>query len=216
MTEELSKLLHGKVLDVGCGHGEYTNRWADAAEEVVGYDMTEGFIATANRYRKPNVRFVTGRTHDGLPFPDHYFDVAYTKKGPSSWYREGNRIVRPGGDILLYHPGDGDGEEGELGLCFPGLFPPPARGTPILDKIEERLELSGLSDIRLRKLKEIIWIPTPEDILIMLSFGQSERFAQYVRETCFNGVNTLFERHAAGKGIKVTNFFYLIHAKATG
>ena len=124
-TAKLEKAVRGRVLDVGCGHGEYTRRWAVWADEVVGYDMTEGFIATANRNRPPNVRYVVGNTHDGLPFPDDAFDVAYTKKGPTSWYAEGHRVVRPGGTLLMLHPGDGVGTE--LARCFPGLFPQPGR-----------------------------------------------------------------------------------------
>ena len=215
LTEKLSAVMHGRVLDVGCGHGDYTNWWADCAEEVIGYDMTEGFIVTANANRKPNVRYVVGRTHDGLPFPDDYFDIAYTKKGPTSWYQEGNRIVRPGGTLLMLHPGDGNGEGGELGECFPGLFSPPALGTPILDKIHERLGKSGLADIQLSTLKEVVWIPTPEDVLALLCFGQSAGFSQYVKETCFAQIVTQFEKHASEKGIKTTGYYSFIQAKAS-
>ncbi|ASA24892.1 hypothetical protein [Paenibacillus donghaensis] len=69
---------------------------------------------------------------------------------------------------MLFHPGDGNGEGGEMGLCFPGLFPPPSLGTPILDKIQERLETSGLTDIQLSILKETTWIPTPEDVIALV------------------------------------------------
>lgn len=55
LNQKLSSMVHGKVLDVGCGHGDYTLRWTDLAQEVVGYDMTKGFIETANQNRKPNV-----------------------------------------------------------------------------------------------------------------------------------------------------------------
>lgn len=144
LTDELKKLIHGKVIDVGCGHGEYTNRWADHAEEVVGYDMTAGFIATANLTRKSNVRYVVGRTHEGVPFPADYFDMAYTKKGPTSWYDEGNRIVKPGGSIVLLHPGD---HGTDLGEYFPRLFGRRSEETPILNKVQERLAVSGLTDI---------------------------------------------------------------------
>ncbi|WP_282939403.1 methyltransferase domain-containing protein [Paenibacillus sp. RC67] len=216
LTETLEGLLHGKVLDVGCGHGEYTNRWGDHADEMVGYDMTEGFIATANRDKKQNTRFIVGHTHEGLPFPDAYFNVAYTKKGPTSWYNEGNRVVRPGGRIVLFHPGDGNGEGGELAHCFPGLFAPSSLGTPILDIINERLNRSGFINIELRTLRETIWIPTPEDVVKMLCFGQSSDFARYIREAHYSDILTRFERHAGKKGIQVTNFYYFIQAKAGG
>jgi SAM-dependent methyltransferase len=214
LTAELKSLIQGKVLDVGCAHGEYTNGWGDYAEEVVGYDMTEGFITTANINRKPNVRYILGKTQTGLrlPFPDNYFDVAYTKKGPTSWYQEANRIVRPGGKVILFHPGDGNGKGGELGLCFPGLFSPPSVGTPGLDKITRLLEASGLTEIQMSILHEKVWIPSPDDILEMACFGQSERFAQYVTETCFDKIITLFEEHAGEKGINVTNYYYLFQA----
>lgn len=170
----------GRVLDVGCGHGEYTKRWASQAEEVVGFDMTESFIRTANLERPSNVQFVIGDTHRGLPFPDDAFDLAYTKKGPSSWYAEGNRVVRPGGALLMLHPGDASGGGGKLGEAFPGLFGPPgpAIGTPILDKLEERIAGSGLADVRLTTLKEVVWFPTPDQLT---TFWRSSRSGRATR-----------------------------------
>lgn len=215
LTEKLSCLLHGKVLEVGCGHGEYTLQWANQAEEIVGYDMTEGFIATANRNRKSNVRFVVGRTHEGLPFPDDYFDIAYTKKGPTSWYGEGKRVVRPGGTLLMFHPGDSNGKGGELGIFFPELFAPPSVGTPILDKIQERLETSGLTNIEISVLKETVWIPAPEDVFEMVCFGQNDGFRQFVRERFYNQIVSQFEKHRREKGIETTGFYYLIQASSS-
>ncbi|MFC5531207.1 class I SAM-dependent methyltransferase [Cohnella yongneupensis] len=205
----------GRILDVGCAHGAYTKQWANQADEVVGFDMTKGFIATANLERPSNVQFVVGDTHDGLPFPDNTFDLAYTKKGPTSWYDEGNRVVRPGGTLIMLHPGDGNGEGGELGEVFPGLFGPAGAGTPTLDRIEERLAKSGLADIRITKLKEIVWIPTADDVLSLLTFGQSDSFAEYVRETCFKAIVSQFEKHAGEQGIRTTGFYYLVQAKAS-
>lgn len=218
--ERLSRLLrerlHGHVLDVGCGHGEYTVQWADRCEELVGYDMTEGFVATARRdYCRPNMRYVVGNTHDqgGLPFPDGYFDVAYTKKGPSSWYAEGRRVVRPGGEIILLHPGDGDGEGGELGLAFPGLFGGPAPGTPILDRIRARLAASGLEVTAFERLCESGWLPSAEDVLAVRGFGQSEAFKRHVRGTCFAEIERRFEACREPEGLRTTGFYYLIMAR---
>ncbi|WP_308639522.1 class I SAM-dependent methyltransferase [Paenibacillus silvisoli] len=212
LTEKLAAIVHGKVLDVGCGHGSYMNQWADRAEEVVGFDLTAGYLETANRSRKPNVRYVQGNTKDGkLPFPDDYFDIAYTKKGPTSWYREGNRIVRSGGTLLLYHPGDGHG--GELSSYFPGLFAPSGKGAPtLLDLYEERLEASGLQIVELTKLQETMWLPTAEDVLSMLCFGQRESYKAYVRESCYAQLAQRFEKHATARGIRTTGSYYLIEA----
>jgi SAM-dependent methyltransferase len=213
-AEQLAKLIRGKVLDVGCGHGEFANRWANQAEEVIGYDMTEGFLVTANRNRKPNVHFVLGRTHDGLPFMDDEFDVAYTKKGPTSWYPDAGRILKPGGDVLSFHPGDGNGEGGELGIYFPGLFSPPAKGTPILDRIKQRLKESSLKVTEIRILRETGWIPSAEDVLTMICFGQNEHFSRFVKETYWEKIQRQFELHRCTEGIRTSGFYYLIYAKA--
>lgn len=210
LTNELKPMMKGKVLDVGCGHGEYTNRWSEYAEEVVGYDMTAGYIETANKHKKSNVRYVVGRTHEGLPFQDNYFDLVYTKKGPTSWFKEGNRIVRPGGRIIMLYVGDQP--SGEMAEYFPGWFNPPVEGTPLLDTINKRLEESGLVDIQLRRIEKTIWFPSPEDIVAMMSFGQNEKFHQYVRETFLPQIQKRFDKYASEKGLKSTELYYLIHA----
>lgn len=215
-ADELSKLVRGRVLDVGCGHGEFTSRWAQQAEELVGYDMTAGFLKTANLNRKPNARYVLGRTHEGLPFEDRYFELAFTKKGPTSWYPEANRIIKPGGDVLSLHPGDGDGEGSELGVYFPGLFPPPAKGTPILDKIQERLSGSGLIVTDIQKIRETVHLPSPEDILAIACFGQKDQIRQWIMSNCFDRIQSRFEQFRGLNGIRTTNVYYLLHAKATG
>jgi SAM-dependent methyltransferase len=110
-----------RVLDVGCGHGEFTYQWASEVKEVVGIDVIEGFILTANR-NKPSdtIRFLSVNTDEKLPFSDDYFDVVYTKKGP--WlYQEANGITKRGGIVMgLYH----GGTDGGLRELFPDLYHP--------------------------------------------------------------------------------------------
>jgi 23S rRNA (guanine745-N1)-methyltransferase len=213
----LRSRLRGRVLDVGCGHGEFTVQWAGQCEEVVGFDMTEGFIATARRdHSRDNVRYVVGRTHDGMPFPDGYFDFAYTKKGPTSWYSEAARIVKPGGELFALHPGDGTGIDGELGLAFPGLFGPPGTGTPILDRLREQLENSGLTDISLTRHAETVWLPSPEDVFEMVCFGQNDTFRTYVRNNLYTRIAERFGVFREEKGLRASHVCYWVEAKVPG
>ncbi|SFL76686.1 23S rRNA (guanine745-N1)-methyltransferase [Paenibacillus sp. 1_12] len=212
--EELAKVVRGKALEVGCGHGVFANRWASQAEEVVGYDMTEGFLLTAEQNRKPNVRFVLGNTKEGLPFKDHEFDLIYTKKGPTSWYPEANRILKPGGHLCSLHPGDANGEGIELGSYFPRLFAPPQQGTPILDKINRLLSQSGLEAFSIRRLRETSYLPAVEDVLQIIGFGQTEGFIQYVKENCLERIRSQFDLHRSEQGLKTIGFYYLIQAQS--
>jgi ubiquinone/menaquinone biosynthesis C-methylase UbiE len=62
------------VLDVGCGHGEFTMQCAKYAKEIVGFDVTEKFIKVGVENISTNVSFVMGNSKNGLPFGEDEFD----------------------------------------------------------------------------------------------------------------------------------------------
>jgi 2-polyprenyl-3-methyl-5-hydroxy-6-metoxy-1,4-benzoquinol methylase len=65
------------LLDVGCGEGVLTARWAQqlGAHRVVGLDLPDAKLEAHWREReRPNLRFVAGRAEE-LPFADHEFDL---------------------------------------------------------------------------------------------------------------------------------------------
>ncbi|MFK7693741.1 class I SAM-dependent methyltransferase [Paenibacillus sp. HJGM_3] len=204
-----------RVLDVGCGHGEFANQFAARAREVIGIDLIEGFIATANKNRKTNSRFLVVHADNKLPFPDDYFDAAYTKKGPTSWYREANRVVKPGGLVCgLYHRGT----DGGLRSLFPGLYSPMERidFDQASRSLQRNLQLtdSGLDEINIEFIEETEYLLTPEDVLRKKCFGQSKKLKEYVWSTCLKGVEQIFYKHATPKGLKITNYYYLVTCKA--
>ncbi|WP_225948072.1 methyltransferase domain-containing protein [Paenibacillus sp. OAS669] len=71
---------NSRVLDIGCGSGDFLSQYALIAQEAVGIDNKDAFIATANR-RKPTDRFcyTTVDVDQGLPFPAHYVDIVFSK-----------------------------------------------------------------------------------------------------------------------------------------
>jgi 2-polyprenyl-3-methyl-5-hydroxy-6-metoxy-1,4-benzoquinol methylase len=67
----------GSLLDVGCGEGVLTLRWAEAMGErpVVGLDLEDPKLkAEWGRRLRPNLRFVSGQGEQ-LPFAEHEFDL---------------------------------------------------------------------------------------------------------------------------------------------
>ncbi len=65
------------LLDVGCGEGVLTARWAEVLEQrpVVGLDLADPKLQEHWRTRRrPNLRFVEGDAGD-IPFADDEFDL---------------------------------------------------------------------------------------------------------------------------------------------
>ncbi|QYR21979.1 class I SAM-dependent methyltransferase [Paenibacillus sp. sptzw28] len=207
-----------QVLDVGCGHGDFLNKWASQAKEAVGIDAVEGFIITANRCKPAgSFRFLTIDVDDGLPFSDHYFDVVYSKKGPwlfTERNREGSRVIKPGGAVLQFIHG---GTDGGLRALFPGLYSPLNwNKDQAIQQLSDHLGLpdSGLSDIDIQVIEETEYLSTPEDVLIKKCFGQTKSLKEFVWRECFGGVEEIFNKHAAPRGLRVTNYYYIVTARS--
>jgi 2-polyprenyl-3-methyl-5-hydroxy-6-metoxy-1,4-benzoquinol methylase len=66
------------VLDVGCGEGVLTERWAQQLDDarVVGIDLHDHKLAAEWRQRtQPGLEFLTVNVDRGLPFDDDEFDL---------------------------------------------------------------------------------------------------------------------------------------------
>lgn len=108
--------LSGKVIDAGCGPGQWTAFLHSAGVDVQGVDLVPDFIETAKQFC-PDAQFSVGSL-ERLPTPDH------SLAGILAWYslihispaeisrvlEEFARCLTPGGSLLL---GFFDGPAGE-------------------------------------------------------------------------------------------------------
>ncbi|MGE5654972.1 MAG: class I SAM-dependent methyltransferase [Bacillota bacterium] len=212
-TKEVAAMVVGKkVLDVGCGHGEYAMSWNPVAKEVVGLDAIDTFLPRAMADKPANISFVVANTRNGLPFAAGEFDCAYTRRGPGSAYADLKRVVKPGGMILGLHPGDGCNSE--LANHFPVLYDPPASGQPIMDSISAYLHQGGLGDAEIEVITSIEYLHSPEDILRMRCHGQTPALYDYLAAECLAAVTEIFEQHATPLGFPTTFVRYLVRANA--
>jgi SAM-dependent methyltransferase len=111
-----SKLLSGetsmkrvKVLDAGCGNGEFSKFIKSMGFDVVGIDISQSAIkkAIANN---PDIDFKIGSVEDPLPFADGEFDVIWTTEVLEHVFdihtclSQFNCILSQGGQLILTVP----------------------------------------------------------------------------------------------------------------
>jgi 2-polyprenyl-3-methyl-5-hydroxy-6-metoxy-1,4-benzoquinol methylase len=79
LAELFDRAAPQSLLDVGCGEGVLTHRWAEQLGDrrVVGIDLSDPKLAAhwAERQR-PNLEYRTADVDSGLPFADGEFDLA--------------------------------------------------------------------------------------------------------------------------------------------
>ena len=113
MTNICSVVQGQKILDVGCGLGHEVIRFADligTTGSAVGVDIADAFVAEARRRAVTwgrNVEFKVGSALD-LPFAEAAFDMCRAERvlllldDPFTALREMVRIVRPGGQVVVF------------------------------------------------------------------------------------------------------------------
>ena len=95
-----------KILDIGCGRGEFLKGFIDCGLDGYAIDQS----STVLNYM-PDVKFKTADIeHEGIPFPNSFFDVVYSKSviehfhNPEKLIMEMYRVLKPGGIAITLCP----------------------------------------------------------------------------------------------------------------
>jgi 23S rRNA (guanine745-N1)-methyltransferase len=113
---EILKQVRGKkVLDMGCGPGEFSLRVGRRAKSVTGIDASRAALEFARRNLArsglKNVAFKYANARK-LPFPANSFDLVYSRRGPASDskhnLREVLRVLRKDGTFMEITIGERD------------------------------------------------------------------------------------------------------------
>lgn len=100
-----------RVIDIGCGRGDYAISLADRGYRVVGVDSAASGIAIARR-RCQTARFEAELADDGLleRLGEAPFDIAISTEvcehvfDPFAWCRACYESIRPGGSLIASTP----------------------------------------------------------------------------------------------------------------
>lgn len=102
-------LKGGKVLDIGCGPGVYTDRLCESGFEAYGVDPSEEMIRIAKQKGFKNAKFFVGNA-ENLGFDDGYFDGALCVGvleyliSIEDGIKEVARVTKPGGIAIFTGP----------------------------------------------------------------------------------------------------------------
>jgi ubiquinone/menaquinone biosynthesis C-methylase UbiE len=95
-----------KMLETGCGRGEFLNNFKDLGLDVVGVDISPEATIFENDL---DVRLCDVE-NEKLPFDDNTFDVVYSKSFiehlyyPERYLEEAYRVLKPNGVLLTLVP----------------------------------------------------------------------------------------------------------------
>lgn len=95
-----------KLLEAGCGRGEFLRHFKNLGLNVYGLDLSP----EAPNYQPDIPVALSNIEKDGIPFPDATFDVIYSKSllehfsSPEHYIREAKRVLKPGGLLLTLVP----------------------------------------------------------------------------------------------------------------
>jgi len=98
-----------KILDAGCGNGEFSEFIKNMGFDVVGIDISVSAVEKA-KTRNPGIDFRVQSVEDLLPFNDGEFDVIWSTEvlehvfDVHSCLCQFNRILKPDGQLILTVP----------------------------------------------------------------------------------------------------------------
>ncbi len=104
---ERYKIASGsKLLDVGCGRGEFLKGFIEYG--VLGYAVDQSSIS--KKYCPEAELRISDIENEGIPFPDNFFDTVYSKSViehfhyPERFVKEIYRVLKPGGLVITLCP----------------------------------------------------------------------------------------------------------------
>jgi ubiquinone/menaquinone biosynthesis C-methylase UbiE len=106
----LGKIREGtRVLELGCGTGEFTRRLAETGGSLVALDLSPDLLVRARAAVKASSAHFLQSDAMELPFRDGSFDVVYGCSilhhlDPATALREVRRVLSPGGRLVFSEP----------------------------------------------------------------------------------------------------------------
>jgi len=135
------------VLDIGCADGRFTLKVSPNFKQIIAIDVSEQMLDAANKLQaEQKISNVSFQKADAtkISFDDDYFDVIYSRRGPTP-YQEIGRLLKSSGYFTEISIGEKDAQE--LKEIFGRGQGFGEWGKPILESKKAKLEAIGLKSV---------------------------------------------------------------------
>ena len=105
--DALGEVAGKRVLELGCGAGQWSRALAEEGAAVVGFDLSEAQLAAATHAMGPARYPLVQGAAEQLPFADETFDLVFCDFGGLSWapphlaVPQAARVLRRGGRLVF-------------------------------------------------------------------------------------------------------------------
>lgn len=196
------------LLDIGTGGGEKALKLTSSVSLVVGIDISEGMIDTANSNKKQekitNARFCV-MDAESIQFPNGFFDVIscrHSDFNPQEVYR----LLSPDGHFLTQQVSEGDKKN--LAEHFGRGQNENPDGT-LKEKYVDELTEAGFPDVKVQEYNATEYYHRPEDLIFLLKHTPIiPQFGQ--KEGDFEKLDEFIQNNMTEKGITTNSKRFLI------
>jgi SAM-dependent methyltransferase len=204
------------LLDLGCGHGEFTLTLAARCRTVVGIERDPGYLELAGdlaaEQNVTNVQFYQvnlagvddeDRTFAGIPLPDDTIDLFVNRRGPilRRYLDEAIRVARPGAVIVGLHP-TGNAPAPPWRDRLPEPYQRVFTALPfdeVTGWVVDPLRAAGISDYSLWWMDVPEFLRTPYELYVRLGGAQTSDAPEY--QTIEPQLTKIFEQYRTPQGI---------------
>lgn len=182
---------YSNVLDVGCGHGEFTLRMSKHTEKITGGDSAIELIRIANELKDKegieNTEFIYLHTHEIDKACDVKYDLIYNRRGPTSIY-DNKQLLATDGVIIGIHP----------------LY--------ALEKVKERLVNGGFEGVEIEVFKDCMLVfETESDFAEHISSMHMSE--DYTLEENQEELDKLIAKHTVGDRLVLLEERFIVLAR---
>jgi len=154
LTKKYNLKKDSKILELGCGRGEFLNEFTKLGMSGYGIDLSN----YADNFCKNAEIKVVDITKEDVPYPDNSFDVVFSKSFiehfyyPEEIFKEAYRVLKPSGILINLTP--------EWNYIYKSFYDDYTHRTPFTKKsLEDIYLVSGFKNVKVKSFKQlpILW-----------------------------------------------------------